>query len=98
MGFNGNKLNFCWETIKDDVIVLIRCFCNLHTYIQSILAQLCQYYPYFPKKKDGAKESMAKMLSLHLAHRMDELFSLAKSDFIKKRSIHNNFMFVRKQC
>uniref|UniRef100_A0A8R7VIM3 Reverse transcriptase domain-containing protein n=1 Tax=Triticum urartu TaxID=4572 RepID=A0A8R7VIM3_TRIUA len=38
---------------------------------------------------------IAKVLSLRLAPHMDELVSNAQSAFIKGRSIHENFMYVR---
>jgi hypothetical protein len=61
-------------------------------------------------KKDGAEEIsdfrpislihgiakiIAKMLSLRLAPHMDDLVSKAQSAFIKKRSIHDNFLYVK---
>ena len=61
-------------------------------------------------KKDGAEgisdyrpislihaiaKIIAKVLSLRLAPHMDALISNAQSAFIKKRSIHDNFMYVR---
>jgi mannosylglycoprotein endo-beta-mannosidase len=61
-------------------------------------------------KKDGAEEItdfrpislihtiakiIAKMLALRLAPHMDDLVSHAQSAFIKKRSIHDNFLYVK---
>lgn len=53
-------------------------------------------YPYRPISLiHGIAKIIAKVLSLRLAPHMDALVSNAQSAFIKKRSIHDNFMYVR---
>ena len=43
----------------------------------------------------GVSKIVAKILSRRLAPHMNDIVSQAQSAFIKKRSIHDNFMFVR---
>jgi hypothetical protein len=65
--------------------------------------------PLFPKK-DGAKDivdyrpitlihgvakTIAKVLDIRLGPLMDELVSNTQRAFIKKRSIHDNFLYVK---
>jgi hypothetical protein len=38
---------------------------------------------------------VSKALATHLSHFMDDLASKAQSAFIKKRSIHDNFLYVK---
>jgi hypothetical protein len=43
----------------------------------------------------GFAKIVAKILTTRLAPRMKEIVSITQSAFIKFRSIHDNFMFVR---
>ena len=90
--------------VKDDVMRVIHQFSNLQT---SNLHWLNSTNIVLLPKKDGAEEIgdfrsfslihaiakiIAKMLSVRLAPFMNNLVSNAQSAFIKKRSIHDNFM------
>jgi hypothetical protein len=106
-GFNGKFFKSCWEIIKGDVMAAMNCFSdlrarNLHWLNTANIVLL--------PKKDGAEEItdfrpislihgfakiVAKVLSSRLAPRMNDIISQAQSAFIKSRSIHDNFMFVR---
>jgi hypothetical protein len=106
-GFTGSFFKRCWETIKGDVMAVVHLFGNLHAenfhWLNSANIALLP-------KKEGAEEisdyrpislihAIAKILSKTLANRlgplMDELVSNAQSAFIKKRSIHDNFLYVK---
>jgi hypothetical protein len=106
-GFTGSFFKRCWETIKGDVMAVVHLFGNLHVenfhWLNSANIALLP-------KKEGAEEisdyrpislihAIAKILSKTLANRlgplMDELVSNAQSAFIKKRSIHDNFLYVK---
>ncbi|XP_010239490.1 uncharacterized protein LOC104581310 [Brachypodium distachyon] len=106
-GFTGNFFRACWPIIKDDIMCLANAFGrqethNLHICNTANIVLI--------PKKDGADSisdyrpislihAMAKILSkamaLRLRPKMHELVSLSQSAFIKTRSIHDNFMFVR---
>jgi hypothetical protein len=43
----------------------------------------------------GIAKIVTKMLSIRLGMLMNELVSNAQSDFIKKTSIHDNFLYVK---
>lgn len=106
-GFIGAFFKCCWATIKDDVMRVIRLFGDLHSenfhWLNSANIALLP-------KKDGAEEisdyrpislihAIAKIIPKVLACRlvpfMNNLVSNAQSAFIKKRSIHDNFMYVK---
>jgi hypothetical protein len=106
-GFTGAFYKSCWDIISEDVMRAINLFGDLHAanfhWLNSANIALLP-------KKDGAEEIsdfrpislihgiakiIAKMLSLRLAPHMDDLVSKAQSAFIKKRSIHDNFLYVK---
>jgi hypothetical protein len=106
-GFTGAFFKKCWETIKEDLMGVINQFGNLHAenfhWLNSANIALLP-------KKDGAEEvgdfrpislihAIAKIileiLALRLSPFMNELLSNAQSAFIKKRSIHDNFLYVK---
>jgi mannosylglycoprotein endo-beta-mannosidase len=106
-GFTGSFFKRCWEIIKVDVMAVVHLFGDLHVenfhWLNSANIALLP-------KKEGAEEIVdyrpislihivAKILSKTLANRlgpfMDELVSNAQSAFIKKRSIHDNFLYVK---
>ena len=97
----------CWETIKVDMMCAINSFSNLHT---ANLHWLNSANIVLLPKKDGAEDIseflpislihafakiIAKILANRLAPFMNNLVSKSQSAFIKTRSIHDNFMFVR---
>ncbi|KAK1668873.1 hypothetical protein QYE76_057032 [Lolium multiflorum] len=106
-GFTGAFYKLCWDIIRHDVMRAINLFGDLHVanfhWLNSANIALLP-------KKDGAEEIsdfrpislihgiakiIAKMFSLRLAPHMDDLVSIAQSAFIKKRSIHDNFLYVK---
>jgi exonuclease III len=106
-GFTGIFFKKCWGIIKHDVMRVILQFSNLqtanfHWLNTANIAML--------PKKEGADDIsdfrpislihaiakiIAKVLALRLGPLMDELVSNAQSSFIKKRSIHDNFLYVK---
>jgi hypothetical protein len=106
-GFTGAFFKKCWEIIKVDIMKVIELFGNLHTenfhWLNSTNIALLP-------KKDGAEEvsdfrpislihAIAKIIAKMLANRlgpfMNDLVSNAQSAFIKTRSIHDNFLYVK---
>jgi mannosylglycoprotein endo-beta-mannosidase len=106
-GFTGIFFKKCWDIIKVDVMNVIHLFGDLHAenfhWLNSANIVLLP-------KKEGAEQItdfrpislihaiakiISKMLALRLAPLMDELVSNAQSAFIKKRSIHDNFLYVK---
>jgi hypothetical protein len=106
-GFTGAFFKKCWEIIKVDVMRVIDLFGNLHAenfhWLNSVNIALLP-------KKDGGEEVtdfrpislihaiakiIAKMLATRLGPLMDDLVSNVQSAFIKKRSIHDNFLYVK---
>jgi mannosylglycoprotein endo-beta-mannosidase len=106
-GFNGKFFKACWDIIKVDVMAVVQRFSDLRT---RNLHWLNTANIVLIPKKDGAEEItdyrpislihgfakiVAKVLSMRLAPRMNDIVSHAQSAFIKSRSIHENFLFVR---
>jgi mannosylglycoprotein endo-beta-mannosidase len=106
-GFTGAFFKRCWGIIKDDIMKVVHLFEALHSenfhWLNSANIVLVP-------KKDGAEEVtdfrpislihaiakiVAKMIANRLAPLMNELVSNAQSAFIKKRSIHDNFLYVK---
>jgi exonuclease III len=106
-GFTGLFYQRCWDVIKKEVLEALHKFCtgnsqNLELLNTAIITLL-------PKKdaptllKDFRPISLihsfaklaTKILALRLAPRMDELVAHSQSAFIKGRSIHENFIFVK---
>jgi hypothetical protein len=95
----------CWEIINDDVMGAIHQFNNLHVaHLQWLNSANIVFLP----TKEGAKEisenrpislihENAKIIvkmAIWLAPLMNDLVCNGQSLFIKKRSIHENFMYV----
>ena len=106
-GFTGLFFKSCWDIIKDDIMRVVSLFGNLHTanlhWLNSVNIVLIP-------KKEGAEgitdfrpislihaiaKIVAKVLAIRLAPHMNKLVSNAQSAFIKTRSIHDNFMYVK---
>jgi mannosylglycoprotein endo-beta-mannosidase len=106
-GFTGIFFKKCWDIVKVDIMNVIQLFGSLHAenfhWLNSANIVLLP-------KKEGAEQItdfrpislihaiakiISKMLALRLAPLMDELVSNAQSAFIKKRSIHDNFLYVK---
>ena len=106
-GFTGAFFKSCWTTIKSDIMRVINLFSNLHGenfhWLNSAFVALLP-------KKEGAEgigdfrsislihaiaKIISKVLALRLTPHMNVLVSNAQSAFIRTRSIHDNFLFVR---
>lgn len=83
-GFTGKFFKECWDIIKDDLMLAINHFSNLHTenlhWLNSANIGLIP-------KKDGAED-------IRLTPHMNDIVSIAQSAFIKGWSIHDNFLYV----
>lgn len=106
-GFTCAFFKRCWPIIKVDLMNFIRCFDNLHS---ANLKWLNSTNVVLLPKKDEAEgitdygpislihtvpKIIAKVLVNRLGPHMHSLISNAQSAFIKRRSIHDNFMYVR---
>ena len=106
-GFTGSFFKKCWHIIKVDVMRVIHQFSSLQT---TNLHWLNSANIVLIPKKDGAEsisdfrpislihaiaKIIAKMMATRMTPHMHDLVSNAQSAFIKKRSIHDNFMYVR---
>jgi exonuclease III len=106
-GFTGAFFKTCWNTIKGDIMAVINQFSSLH---YNNLHWLNSANIALLPKKEGAEEVsdfrpislihaiaklIAKMMAARLAPHMNKLVSNAQSAFIKKRSIHDNFLYVK---
>lgn len=106
-GFTGAFFKVCWEIIKDDILLVFSSIYNLRcAHLNLLNSANIVLIP----KKDGAEsvsdyrpislihsiaKIFAKMLALRLRPHMHELISVNQSAFIKGRSIHDNYLFVR---
>jgi hypothetical protein len=106
-GFTGIFFKRCWDVVKTDLMRVIHQFGNLHV---SNLHWLNSANVVLLPKKDGAEEIsdfrpislihsiakiITKVLAIRLGPSMNELISNAQSAFIKRRSIHDNFLYVK---
>lgn len=106
-GYTGNFFRACWDIIKEDMVVVFNSINNLRCANMSLLnsANIILI-----PKKEGAEEVkdfrpislihsvakiLAKLLALRLRPHMRSLISVNQSTFIKGRSIHDNFLYVR---
>ncbi len=106
-GFIGAFFKSAWEIIKEDLLSAVRSFFDLNTLRLKELnsAFICL----LPKKEDalGAEhyrpislihsfsKIISKILANRLAPRLCELVSPNQSAFVRKRAIHDNFVFVK---
>lgn len=106
-GFIGSFFKVSWEIIKDDIMAAINSFMNLNT---SQLEKLNSAFICFIPKKDDASGAdhyrpislihsfariITKTLANRLAPRLNELVSQNQSAFVRKRALHDNFLFVQ---
>ena len=106
-GFTGVFFKECWDIVRPDIMRVINNFSTLHI---SNLHWLNSANIALIPKKEGAEDIsefrpislihavakiIAKMMATRLAPHMSDLVSNTQSAFIKKRSIHDNFMYVR---
>ncbi len=106
-GFTGAFFKACWEIIKEDILLVFNSIFNLRcAHLNLINSANIVLIP----KKDGAEsvsnyrpislihsiaKIFSKLLALRLRPHMHALISVNQSAFIKGRSIHDNFLFVR---
>jgi hypothetical protein len=106
-GFTGAFIKSCWDIIKDDIIAAANSFYSLRCSILQIINSA--NIVLLPKKEGAAMimefqpiglihsfiKIITKALALHLAPYMNRIVSMNQSAFIKKISIHDNFLLVR---
>ena len=105
-GFTGVFFKECWDIVRPDIMRVIKNFSTLHI---SNLHWLNSANIALIPKKEGAEDIsefrpislihavakiIAKMMATRLAPHMSALVSNTQSAFIKKRSIHDNFMYA----
>jgi hypothetical protein len=106
-GFSIAFFRSCWDIIKDDLMLTINAFSelsasNFHIINTANIVLL--------PKKDGAEavadfrpislihvipKIIAKAMARRLSPKMNDIVSRSQSAFIKSRTIHDNFMYVR---
>ena len=106
-GFTVNFLRACWIIIKDDLMKVIDAFSELTINNFHVINSAC--IALLPKKEGADSISdfrpislihivpkiLAKAMALRLRPKMNDIVSNSQSAFIKSRSIHDNFMYVR---
>ena len=106
-GFTGAFFKACWEIIKDDLLAAINNLFQLHS--QGFELMNSANIVLLPKKTDALRitdyrpislmhsfaKNFAKLLANRLAPHLNSLVSNCQSAFIKKRSIHDNFLYVQ---
>jgi hypothetical protein len=106
-GFIGAFFKSCWDIIKADIMVAIFHMENLHGGCANLINSANIIL--IPKKPDvagvmdyrpiGLIHSLSKIFSKLLANRLapvlPDIFSKCQSTFVKKRSIHDNFLHVQ---
>jgi hypothetical protein len=107
-GFSIAFVHPCWDIIKDDLIRAINAFSKLSASNFSIINTA--NIVFLEEKKDVAEsitdfrpinlihvvpKIIAKAMARRLSPKMNEIVSLSQSAFIKSRTIHDNFMYVR---
>jgi len=104
--FMGAFFKACWEIIKADVTAALNSMFMLNS--QGFEMLNSANIILLPKKSDARRVSdfrpislihsvaklFAKLLANRLAPLLDSLVSKCQSAFIKKRSIHDNFLYV----
>jgi hypothetical protein len=106
-GFTGAFFKTCWDIIKDDITAAINSMFSLNS--QGFDRLNSTNIILLPKKADAMRVTdfqpislihsitkiFAKLLANRLAPLLDSLVSKCQSAFIKKRSIHDNFLYVQ---
>ena len=107
-GFIGLFLKRSWPIIKNDIMAALEFFHQQHD--QHLLHLNKAHMILLPKKEDAQAigdfrpisltHSIAKLISKILATRLsgefNGLISRAQSTFIKRRSIHDNFLYAQR--
>lgn len=106
-GFIGSFFAECWDTIKNDLLQAINQFYSgnqqgLHLLNQALVVLI-------PKKSNPTRltdyrpislthsfsKIISKLLANRLAPELDHLISVNQTAFIKRRVIHDNFVYVQ---
>lgn len=107
-GFIGCFYKKCWSIIKDDLIQAIMYFFNNQTSKLNLINMA--NIVLLPKKQEAATLSdyrpislinsvvkiITKILANRLAPHLNDLVSNAQNTFIKKRCIHDNFIYAQR--
>jgi hypothetical protein len=107
-GFIGSFYKKCWTIIKDDVTQAIMSFFNNHTVKLHLINTA--HITLLPKMQDAAALSdyrpislinsfvkiLTKLLANRLAPHLNDIVSNAQNAFIKKRCIHDNFIYAQR--
>ena len=106
-GFIAKFFRSCWDIIKEDLCATLHYFYNLHG--QHLKMLNSAHIVLIPKSAEALKigdyrpisltSSIAKIISKVLATRLSQslssLVSRNQSAFIRKRSIHDNFLYTQ---
>jgi hypothetical protein len=107
VGFTGLFFRACWETIRADIAAAVNSVYNLCCHDLNLLNKANIIL--LPKKDraesirdfqpislvHGLAKLITKILALSLAPLTCHVISNCQSTFIKKQSIHDNFLYVR---
>jgi hypothetical protein len=107
-GFIGISLSSCWEIVKHDIIEVVQQFFlmiqqGLHLLNQTFVVLILKISN--PNKVSDSRpvslthtfsKIISKLLANRLGPKLDNLISINQIAFIKKRSIHDNFIYVQK--
>jgi hypothetical protein len=105
-GFTGAFYKNCWQIIRMDVLATMNCFHDLRAGPMGRLNRA--NITLIPKKDVAVHPSefrpislihsfaklVTKTMDVRLSKYINELISPAQSAFIKRRCIHDNFLFV----
>jgi hypothetical protein len=107
-GFIGCFYKKCWFVIKEDLVQALTFFYNNQTAKLGLVNTA--HIVLLPKIQDAASLSdfrpislinstakiITKILANRLAPHLDEIVSIAQNAFIRKRCIHDNFIYVQR--
>jgi hypothetical protein len=103
----GAFFRSCWDIIKEEIVAAFHCLFNLNagplTKLNGSLLMLLPKLESAEQPDDFRPISLihtftklvSKVLALRLALHINELVSQAQSAFIRRRCIHDNYLYVR---
>jgi hypothetical protein len=106
-GYIGIFFKTCWNIIKDDIMAALQQFYDMNQQDLHFLNQALMML--IPKKENAVRVSdfrpislihsfaklVSKLLANRLAPELSKMISYNQNSFIKKRCIHDNFLFVQ---
>jgi hypothetical protein len=106
-GYIGIFFKTCWNIIKDDIMAALQQFYDMNQQDLHFLNQALVML--IPKKENAVRVSdfrpislihsfaklVSKLLANRLAPELSKMISYNQNSFIKKRCIHDNFLFVQ---